>query len=64
MFTSGQIIALYVFTLFIIWGIIAKGMDVIKHCSTQKTYRILKIREMQEIPELPKIIVNKEKKDD
>lgn len=64
MFTSAQVIILYIITLFIIWCIISKIMDVIKHCSTQKTYRITKIKECQEISELPKITIKKEENKD
>lgn len=39
MFTSGQIIGIYIFTLFIIYAIIAKCMDAIKHCATAKAQK-------------------------
>lgn len=39
MFTPGQLVILIIFTEFFIYAFLSKCLDVIKHCSTSKTYR-------------------------
>lgn len=39
MFTPGQIVILIIFIEFFIFAFLSKCLDVIKHCSTSKTYR-------------------------
>lgn len=63
MFTSGQILILIILTEFFIYTFLSKCLDVIKHCSTSKTYR--KGLEKGIItPNEFKTIINKEEKKD
>lgn len=63
MFTSGQMVVLIVFAEFFIYAFLSKCLDVIKHCSTSKTYR--KGLETGIItPNEIKTIINKEEKRD
>lgn len=39
MFTPVQMVVLIIFTEFFIYAFLSKCLDVIKHCSTSKTYR-------------------------
>lgn len=63
MFTSGQVLILIVLTEFFIYTLLSKCLDVIKHCSTSRTYR--KGLEKGIItPNEFKTIINKEEKKD
>lgn len=63
MFTSGQILILIILTEFFIYAFLSKCLDVIKHCSTSRTYR--KGLEKGIItPNEFKTIINKEEKKD
>lgn len=39
MFTTGQLVILIIITEMLIYAFLSKCLDVIKHCSTAKTYR-------------------------
>lgn len=39
MFTSGQLCTIYIVTLLIVYCIISKTLDTIKHCSISKVYK-------------------------
>lgn len=64
MFTPGQLCVLIVVTEILIYAILSKCLDTIKHCSTSKTYRKGFEKGLITPNEFKTIIFKEEKKDE
>lgn len=64
MFTPGQLCVLIVVTEILIYAILSKCLDTIKHCSTSKTYRKGLEKGLITPNEFKTIIFKEEKKDE
>ena len=64
MFTPGQLCVLIVVTEILIYAILSKCLDTIKHCSTSKTYRKGLEKGLLTPNEFKTIIFKEEKKDE